>query len=202
MVQSVRVRNAAIIAAVGISVLVGLVVLLSAGRSGASPVKTPSQRFGVLTPATTPAVAQLPTEAQSWLGTLGDLPGSGSLSSVGLARVPGGGSVAVAQTGEDVCINNVQASSATCGSAAMGATGKLFVATPAGCGSYEVTGIVPDGVASLNVEASGSKVASIPVSENVYVATLPAVETVLTSADGSVTIEVPLGWYGRTGEAC
>jgi hypothetical protein len=58
---------------------------------------------------------------------------------------------------------------------------------------------MPDGVSSLEVEASGN---DIPVMSNVYEATLSAENTTLTSQNFSVEVVLPLGDYASMNPGC
>lgn len=127
-----------------------------------------------------------------------------SLSS--LARVDGGdGTVVVAALGdEEICAYSEATEVGTCATAALAEAGRAFSAAPAAeCGSYHVIGIMPDGVSSLQAKAAGTDaVREIPVTSNVYEATLGAEETVLTSQNPPVEVVLPLGDYARMNPGC
>lgn len=109
--------------------------------------------------------------------------------------------------GDSLCFYNLDGGMSNCASAALAAAGQIYTASPDlsasadGCAGWRVTGVMPDGVDSLAVDGPGAKgPASIPVSSNVYAATLAPVRTTLSS--GAITVELPLDEFAAGNTAC
>lgn len=186
-------------------------------RAGATATETVEQQFQVFSQgAETPDT--LPEKAQQWLASIQSnqsarLAEESSQSVAAdnsevsaLAAVEGseGSSVLVAALGgETICTLNETPEIGVCASKQLAEAGHAFSATPVGCDAYSVIGIMPDGVSSLSINSSGGgSDGAIPVESNVYEATLSAEDTVLTSEDPAIQVELPLGEYANMNPAC
>ena len=129
--------------------------------------------------------------------------GGGEPSVTALAETEGsdGSTVVVAAVGdEEICAFDEGSELGTCAPTTLAATGHAFSAAPAGCDAYNVIGVMPDGVSSLTVTPGDSKV--IPVTSNVYEATLSAKKTTLTSQNPPMEVVLPLDEYAKLNPAC
>jgi hypothetical protein len=194
---------------------VGAAVIATTGgnqsRAAASTVQPVTQRFGVFRQNTLPiSPGSLSDKAQQWLASVqatqqgGAQEASQDAEELPVASVvaTGGGDKAtvVAALGNDeICALDESSEVGTCATADLAGAGHAFSAAPAGCDAYHVIGFMPDGVSSLEVEASGN---DIPVMSNVYEATLSAENTTLTSQNFSVEVVLPLGDYASMNPAC
>jgi len=181
-------------------------------RAGATTVQTVAQQFRVFSQGAA-APDSLPEKAQQWLASI-----QGSQSAhlaeesqsataensevSALAAVQGsdGSSIYVAALGQDtICTLNETSETGVCANEHLAETGNAFSATPIGCDAYSVIGIMPDGVSSLSINGGDG---TIPVASNVYEATLSAKDTVLTSEDPAIQVELPLVEYASMNSAC
>jgi hypothetical protein len=111
--------------------------------------------------------------------------------------------VVAAEVGGRVCVLSEGLEVGVCAGRGLAESGKAFSAAPAGCGSYHVVGVMPDGVTSLDATtADGRDAGSIPVQGNVYEATLPAEDTILSSASAGIEVELPLADYAAADSSC
>ncbi len=195
------------------------------GSADASTIQPVTQKFGVFRQSAVPvSPSSLSDKAQLWLGSIqgsqqarlaaaasqtpsGNQPATVPNSAVegssvsSLVTIEGGsGATVVAALGEEeICAFDETSEVGTCANAGLAEAGRAFSAAPAGCGAYHVIGVMPDGVSSLAVNGSGK---NIPVTSNVYEATLSAEETVLTSQNPSVEVVLPLATYASMNPAC
>ena len=128
------------------------------------------------------------------------------IAEVGVAHSPAGSEVTLAAIGDSLCV--VRQRSISCNEGARAVAGELFGAAPDGCGGYHLLGAVPDGVTQLSVDrrGDGSLDTNLPVTSNVYEASLSAVDTVVTGVNSAgeavFKVELPLEWYAATNDAC
>jgi hypothetical protein len=201
----------------------------SQSRADASTIRPVTQRFGVFRQNALPvSPSSLSDKGQLWLGSIqanqkarlaaeaSQMPSDSPPATVPNAAVEGSsvsslvtiasgdGATVVAALGEEqICAFDETAEVGTCTTADLAEAGHAFSAAPAGCNAYHVIGVMPDGVSFLEVKASSSDaVKKIPVTSNVYEATLSAEETVLTSQNPSVEVVLPLGDYASMNPAC
>ncbi|HET7121534.1 MAG TPA: hypothetical protein VFI17_09845 [Solirubrobacterales bacterium] len=195
---------------------VGAAIIATTGssqsRADASTIQPLTQRFAVFSQNALPASpGSLSEKAQLWLASVranqqvrldAEAPQKAEeLSVTSLATIETGDrATVVAALGDDeICALDEASEVGTCATADLAEAGHAFSATPAGCDAYHVIGFMPDGVSSLEVEASGEE---IPVTSNVYDATLSAEDTTLTSQQSSVEVVLPLGEYANMNPAC
>jgi hypothetical protein len=125
----------------------------------------------------------------------------------GLSQVetPQGQSIVLAKVSETVCAF-LENSLSTCADQALAADGRAFAAAPVGCATYKVLGLMPDGVAAVEVGAESKYQERVPVFSNAYVATLPAEKLTLRALDesGAVAfgIGLPLNEYAALNPSC
>ncbi len=131
------------------------------------------------------------------------LPGSGSVSEVGVVRRPNGRDVTVAAIGDSICAFLAEGIGG-CDDKQRVAAGQSFGAEPVRCKGFRVLGVVPDGVVSIAIDSGddGTVDATLPVTSNVYLGTLQPFVTVATGFDASghslFSVELPLGYYAST----
>jgi hypothetical protein len=109
--------------------------------------------------------------------------------------------------GSNLCFHSIGTGASNCAPEASAKAGQVYTAvpnrsaSPGGCAAWSVTGLVPDGIDSLTVEAPGAKDAAVvPVTSNIYEATLAPVRTILRA--GTMTIELPLDQFAAGNAAC
>lgn len=196
-----------LIGAAAVFALAVLVAVSTVSRSAATEGPSTAETFAVLeTGAADPAV--LSQEAQAWLGSLDDFGGGTTPpSEVGAATAPTGDAMVVAASEESVCFLNADLGMSNCADPSDVATGQVytaapdFEASPDGCAGWKVIGLMPDGVDSLTVDAPGADgPVTIPVTSNVYTATLPPVRTTLSSGD--ISVEIPLDQFASGNTSC
>lgn len=184
--------------------LAALVLALAAADSQATRAPSLAEQFSVV--HAVPAQGDASSDLSGWLDRLETPPGGGDeeVSAVGTTELGNGDRAAVAISGQRVCVSDLDSQAGTCGNAELATEGRAFVAVPAGCGHYEVLGLVPDGVESLAVDEGGDGTVDrvLEVGGNVYSATLLATATVISSSDGAVDVTLPLDWYAADNEAC
>jgi hypothetical protein len=196
-----------LISAVSVLALAAVVVVAMVSRSDATEVPSTAETFSVLETDSVSSTA-LPDEAQKWLSNLGDFGGPDAPpSEVGVATTPAGDEVVVAGATDSLCAYKIDGGMSNCADADLAGTGQVytaspdFSASPDGCAGWNILGLMPDGVESLTVDAVGGEGPStIPVTSNVYTATLPPVRTTLSS--GSISVEIPLDQFAAGNTAC
>jgi hypothetical protein len=188
-------RKKLLLSLVPVAAIAALLVALIAGTSGADSPASASESFSVLEPASAKSTEELPQAAQVWLSMIeGEHIANAAVSEVGVSEQPGG-QVIVASAGEYVCFYAVEGGASNCGTTDRVAHGRIFTATPNGCDSYAVVGVLPDGVHALAVE-SEDKGGTVSVADNVFTADLPAVDSALVDG-GQIRVDLPLGWYAK-----
>lgn len=142
---------------------------------------------------------QLSAEAAgATTGTLTQAPSS-EPTAIATAEGSSGDTVVVAEVAGRLCVLSEGFEVGLCASRSLAEAGQAFSAAPAGCSAYHVVGIMPDGVTALTTSTGTSE---IPVRSNVYEATLSPQDTVLSSTDGNVRVEIPLSGYAAGNSAC
>lgn len=207
MSESISRNGKMVTVALAVFALTALAVALLSGKSDATEAPSMADNFGVLQPASPSAVQALPDGSQEWLGNLPEYGGPAEEpSEVGVADTPAG-EVAVVGAEESICVYDPGESMSNCAGSGLAASGQVYTASPVfdaspnGCADWQILGLMPDGVTSLTVDAAGGNgPATIPVTDNVYTATLPPVPTTLSSGD--ISVEIPLDQFAAGNTAC
>lgn len=194
-------------AALSAIALVALAMVVSS-RSDATEVPATSETFSVLEASNADGVGSLPDAVKEWVDSLPEFGGPTTpLDEVGVADTASGDEVVVVAGGPSICFYNLDGGMSNCANAALAAAGQIYTASPDlsasadGCAGWSVTGVMPDGVDSLAVDAQGVRgPAIIPVTSNVYTATLAPVRTTLSS--GAISVELPLDEFAAGNTAC
>lgn len=191
-------QNKALVAAIlGLVAVAAALILVAASTEADSTEGASEAVAGEYAVLSSSNVEAAPSNVASALSLVEQMSGAPA-DSFGVADLASGDTALVAATGQFLCVAEIDGQ-ASCGDADQAKSGDVFGATPAGCDAYRVVGLVPDGVDELVVSGQD---ASIPVTDNVYSATLAAVDTALASQDGSVSVDLPLGWYAKDNSGC
>lgn len=118
-----------------------------------------------------------------------------ALTGLGREENSEAGSITLATIGNDVCAF-LEDGLGNCAERQFATAGRAFSAAPEGCGSYQVLGIVPDGIENVTIQRAGdgSTIANLPVGTNAYVGSLPAERLTAVGVDetGMTVFETPL----------
>jgi hypothetical protein len=177
-------RPLLIVCALGLAALcVALVIAVTSGGSQASgaatqPVGVPSQLSGLQKP-TPEKIAALPTQIRALIAAPPANPDQ--IEGIGTSK-----GATITQVAGRVCIYGA-AGGGSCGNTEEAVAGELVSVGICGpgiaAGHAQVVGLMPDGVNSVSVDqgSNGTTDSSLQVSENVYEAELPTVDTTLSA---------------------
>jgi hypothetical protein len=191
-----------------IVLLAALVVASTVSSSDAGESPSRADVFSVLQPLAAEGLSSLPAGGEDAFGYAGEFGAPAGLpSEAGTAETPSGDEVLVTGAAARICVQNLATGLSNCADSDLAAAGQVysaapdFEASPQGCGAWQIIGLMPDGVESLNVVAEGAEEpANIPVVDNVYTATVAPVRTILSS--GSISVEIPLDQFASGNTAC
>lgn len=164
------------------------------------------ETFSALEPATQRDLEVLAPEARAAIemhmanGFIEDK--SGTLTAIAEIALPKSGREGTILAIDGVLCAGIRGGLGNCLGIDQAAEGLAFSAAPSSpstCGTYDVFGIMPDGIASLDMDrgGDGSTDGSILITSNVYEATLPPVRTVLASENEKVRVVLPLDTYAE-----
>lgn len=176
------------------------------GATSANNEPDQESPFAVLEPADSSRASSLTEESKLLISMVSDTGWEDAVTRIGSARTSTGEEFAVVEVGPKICVVSTGRGPGNCAPSDQAAEGQMFTASPAPdqCNSVHVLGLVADGIGEMSIDQGGlgRTGESIPVTSNVYTATLPARPTTLTADDGSVSVSMPLDSYVSQNSAC